>query len=152
MRKLLSIVAVVAAVTAVALGGIVATDSASAAERELSGTGVLYARGSGIADLRGDGVVDIKAHGVGTVVVCGAERIEARGAGQRAQQPDGCVRFAGWKGAIHLVGEDMAVHMEGTRIEFRAAGHGVAHLKGHGVFKVGSHSGRWTPEGVDVRF
>ena len=151
MRKLLMI-GVVAAVTAVALGGFVAIDSASAAEADISGRGVLYARGSGIADLRGDGVVDIRAHGVGAVVVCGAERIEARGAGERTNTPDGCVRFVGWKGAIHVVGEDMTVHMEGRRIEFRAVGQGLAHLKGHGVYKVGSHGGRWTPEGVEVRF
>ena len=152
MRKIIALVGAAAAVAAIALGGFAVAGDASAAERDFAGHGELYARGSGIANLAGDGFVEIHGFGAGTVVICGAERIEARGDGDRSVLPDGCVRFVGWKGGIRAPGDDMRVHMEGRRIEFIAGGEGSVHLKGHGVFKVNGHSGRWTPEGVEVRF
>lgn len=145
-------IALAAAVAALSLGALTLADSASAAGTDLSGRGVLYARGAGLAELRGDGRVDIRGHGAATVLVQGAENVVARGEGHRIDLPDGSVRFVGWRGHIRIVGEDMTVVMMGGRIEFRAIGQGTAHLRGHGTYRIGDHSGRWTPQGVEVPF
>jgi len=72
--KRVFLMAMVALVAVCGLGVFATTDSASAAERELSGRGVLYARGAGLAAVEGDGCVEIRSYGVGTVAITGAER------------------------------------------------------------------------------
>lgn len=140
----------VAVLAALTLAVVVLSGTAGAASETISGQGVLYARGSGTAEVSGDGRVDIRGLGVGTVLVCGAERLEAQGDGRRFDLPGGCVRFVGWKGSIHAAGEDMTVRMEGSKIQFRAAGEGTAVLKGHGQFRTGHYTGQWTAEGVTI--
>ncbi|HEV8574053.1 MAG TPA: hypothetical protein VGR43_05025 [Dehalococcoidia bacterium] len=138
-------------VAAVALTGF-ATENASAAETEVAGHGTLYARGSGLAVVEGDGRVTVSSWGHGQVIVCGAEKIEARGDGRRVDLPGRCVQFIGFKGKIHAAGEDMKVTMEARSIAFSAEGEGRAFLKGIGSFKVGDVTGRWTKDGVRVHY
>lgn len=152
MNRFVVLIAVAAAMTAVALGALVTADGASAASRDFEGRGVLCARGAGLAKVSGDGRVDIRGHGVGTVVVTGAESIVARGEGRRIDLPGGSVKFIGSKGSIQAIGKDTTVTMRGGKIEFCAAGEGEAHLKGHGVYRVGHHVGRWTADGVTIPF
>src|SRR3990170_4367962 len=132
MKRLLTIIGVVAAAAAVAvgLGAFLAAAGANAAGRDIAGRGTLYARGAGVAEVSGDGRVDIRGHGLGTVLVTGAEHIEAKGEGRRVELPDGSIRFVGWKGTINAAGRDMTVRMEGGKVEFRATGQGSAHLQG----------------------
>lgn len=141
-----------AIVAAAALGVFVLSGTASAEGTTISGKGVLYARGSGTAEISGDGRVEIRSFGSGTVTITGAETIEARGDGNRLEMPDGSVKFTGWNGYIRAAGEDMTVSMAGSKIQFRAAGEGTATLKGHGSFRIGHHSGRWTEGGITIEF
>ncbi len=151
MQKMF-VVLTLAIVAAVSVSVFVLSGTASAASETISGRGVLYARGSGVAEIVGDGRVEIRSYGVGTVTISGAENIEARGTGHKVDMPDGSVKFTGWDGYIRATGEDMTVRMTGSKIQFRAAGEGTAFLKGHGTFRIGGHTGRWTEDGVHIEF
>lgn len=151
MQKMFAVLTV-AIIAAAFVSVFVLSGAASAASETISGRGVLYARGSGVAEVVGDGQVDIRSYGVGTVTITGAENIVARGDGHKIDMPDGSVKYTGWEGSIRATGEHMTVRMEGARIQFRAAGEGTAFLKGHGTFRVGHHTGRWTDDGVTVTF
>jgi len=151
MTKRFAVLGVVLLAVSLAAGLWVA-DTASADSTTIEGKGWLYAKGAGVARLDGSGEVKIRGHGVGTVLVCGAEVVRAEGQGLRVERPDGCVLFAGWRGKIFVAGRHMSVDMAGGRIEFLAVGSGTAVLKGHGIYRVGHLSGRWTPEGVTINY
>ncbi len=119
-------------------------------DARIGGRGWLWARGAGYAEIHGDGRVDIKGHGVGTVRVSGAERIRTWGWGRRQEMPDGSILFSGWRGRIHLVGQDLNVQMAGGRIEFTAQGRGWVFLQGSGVYRANGWQGSWTTEGVRI--
>ena len=119
-------------------------------DARIGGRGRLWAKGAGYAEVHGDGKVDIKGHGAGTVRVSGAERIRTWGQGRRQVLPDGSVLFAGWRGRIHLSGQDLNVQMAGGLIEFTAQGRGWVFLQGSGVYRVNGLMGRWTTDGTRI--
>ncbi len=121
-----------------------------APDARIGGRGRLWARGAGYAEVHGDGRVDVKGHGVGTVRVSGAERIRTWGQGRRQEMPDGSILFSGWRGRIHLAGQDLNVQMAGGQIEFTAQGRGWVFLQGSGVYRANGWQGRWTSEGVRI--
>ncbi|MGD2205393.1 MAG: hypothetical protein PVH17_01325 [Anaerolineae bacterium] len=139
------ILVVVSLVMVLSLGFAVAAEAA-----ELEGSGRLWAKGAGYAELHGDGVVDIVGHGVGTVVVKGAEVLRAQGSGRRWDLPNDTVVFGGWRGHIHIEGDDLLVRMRGGIIEFAAEGTGWVLLKGRGYYRVNGQGGRWTLDGVRI--
>jgi hypothetical protein len=117
---------------------------------EVEGRGRLWAKGAGYAEVHGDGVIDISAHGIGTVTVKGADVLRAQGRGRRWDLPDGTTVLAGWRGHIHIEGQDLAVRMLGGVIEFTAEGSGWALLKGRGHYRVNGQTGNWTAEGIRI--
>lgn len=152
MTKRFAVLGFVLLAVSLAAGLWMASDTASAESASVEGKGWLYAKGAGVARLDGSGEVQIRGHGVGTVLVCGAEVIRAEGRGHRIELPNGCVRFNGWKGRIFVAGRHMSVDMAGGRIEFLAAGSGTAFLKGHGIYRTGHLSGRWSEDGVTINY
>ena len=128
------------------------TVAAEAQGMTVDGTGKLWAKGAGYAKVHGHGVVDIAARGVVTVRVKGADVLRAQGQGRRWDLPDGTILFAGWRGHIHVEGQELDVRMLGGIIEFTAQGTGWAVLKGRGHYRIGDQSGLWTQAGVRVDF
>ena len=132
--------------------GLWVADTTSAEGKVIEGKGTLYAKGAGLAYVAGSGEVEIRGHGVGLVAVTGAEVVRAEGHGRRYELPGGGTVFVGWEGKVFVAGRDMKVLMVGGKIEFTAQGQGMAYLRGRGIYRVGHHSGVWTPEGVTVRY
>jgi uncharacterized membrane protein YgdD (TMEM256/DUF423 family) len=128
------------------------TAAAEAQEMTGDGTGRLWAKGAGYAQVHGHGVVDIAARGVVTVRVKGADVVRAQGNGRRWDLPDGTILFAGWRGHIHVGGQELDVRMLGGVIEFTAQGTGWALLKGRGHYRLNGQPGVWTQEGVRIAF
>jgi hypothetical protein len=115
---------------------------------EVEGTGRLWAKGAGYARVKGDGVVNIAGHGAATVWIKGADTLRAIGEGRRWELPDGTVVFAGWRGLIHVEGDNLSIRMLGGIIEFTAKGTGWVFLKGRGSYIINGEPGHWTLEGV----
>ncbi len=126
--------------------------TADASSKVIEGQGTLYARGAGLAYLNGSGNVEIQGHGVGLVAVTDAEVVRAEGHGRRIELPGGSTVFIGWSGEISVAGRDMKVLMMGGKIQFTAHGEGTAYLRGQGTYRIGHHSGRWTSDGIAIRY
>ncbi|GAB4415433.1 MAG: hypothetical protein Fur0044_10510 [Anaerolineae bacterium] len=121
-----------------------------ASAETIRGKGWLYAKGNGAATLRMSGQVEIKGHGAGAVYIYGAEEINASGQGKRANLDGGGVVFKGYSGTITVTGEKMVVKMVGTKIEFKASGQGVAHLRGRGYYETAHLRGDWNNRGLEI--
>jgi hypothetical protein len=128
---------------------------ATAAEAEGTvgpGRGELSAKGVGYAELHGEGEVDIVGQGAAVFWIKGADTLRAQGQGRRWELPDGTVILAGWRGHIHVEGQELAIRMLGGIIQFSAEGKGWAFLKGRGHYRLDGQSGQWTREGIRVEF
>jgi hypothetical protein len=134
--------------TVVLVLGLLTTAVVSAEQAE--GTGTIKAVGAGMARVEADGRVDIHALGIGTVWVRNANELKAAGRGIRWDLPGGVVYFVGWSGHIEARGEDIAVNMMGSLIEFKATGTGRVFLKGRGHYWINSEQGLWSADGTSV--
>jgi hypothetical protein len=116
------------------------------AELEIKGIGFLYAKGNGSAVIQGNGSVFVKGEGNLTVKVANGT-VRVAGEGEKQENSDGSVTYLGF-GRARISGRDLYVSVEGTNLEIRARGVGVAILSGEGTYRTAKAEADWSAEEV----
>ena len=108
----------------------------------------LVADGDGLAFLFGKGIMDLSGNGILWVKAEEGARIEVTGYGQKEVFPDGWQQYSGFHGTAHIEGRRLRVFLAGVDVHLEAVGRGKAFLWGHGTYRQGSNSGRWSTGGL----
>ncbi len=142
MRKFWALVMVAAVVVVAIPTAVFAEDGATAVSEsgrvELTGTGVLEAKGVGRAYLAGDFTLHGTAQGGALTVQdhAGDARVYVRDFERRHENADGSVTYIGLNGAVVITGSRVEATFRGAQVRFTARGTGHAELNGHGWFTI----------------
>jgi len=114
---------------------------ALAAEVNLEGTGLLFAKGEGEAIISGD-IAFFKVSGSGEVIITdysGDAIVRSKGFGE-VEKPDTGTEPRVWRyegtGTVVAKGSNLSIKVEGKNLRLAVKGTGTAYLEGEGMYRI----------------
>lgn len=126
------------------------------AQNVIMGAGVLTAEGDGTVALNGRGEVTITGKGdlfivdrthTATIDIESSRRFYHR---ERKIRDNRVFSYAHFNGTATIIGDDIAVLMDGINIQMSVSGTGMILLAGDGVYSLNDDTADWAYEGITI--